>query len=79
MSVVVKNFIWRVSSNILPTNSELTRRKVIHDDHCPICERSQETLCHALWECPSAKAVWQESRRRIQKLSFSEDDGMALV
>jgi len=79
LPAAVKNFIWRVCHNILPTNIELTRMKVLNDGHCPICKRIQETLFHALWECPSVKAVWQESSHRIQKLSFSVDDGLALV
>jgi hypothetical protein len=32
-----------------------------------------------LWSCLSSVAVWQESRRRVQKLSLTESGGLGLL
>lgn len=76
---VFKNFMWKVSLNLLPTKDNLYRKKIAQDPLCPICLRERETTGHILWGCRSSQAVWQESSRKIQKISLAEDDGMALL
>jgi hypothetical protein len=39
----------------------------------------EESTGHISWSCPSAMGVWQECRRRVQKLSIMENDGYKLV
>jgi hypothetical protein len=34
---VEKHFLWKASHEILPTCSNLFRRKIIDDPMCPIC------------------------------------------
>jgi hypothetical protein len=45
----VKTFTWRACHDILPTKSNLLKRKVIEEDICPCCNLEKETLFHAIW------------------------------
>jgi len=76
---VLKNFLWKVSLNIIPTKANPHGQNIALDLICPICLLETETMGHILWGCRSSQAVWQESSRKIQKLSMEEDDGMALL
>jgi hypothetical protein len=60
--------------NILPTKVNLLRRNITTDDLCPLCEREKETTGHILWSCPSARDVWMECGRKIQKFPSAEED-----
>lgn len=53
VSVVVKNFAWKVGNNLLPTKELLVQRHIGQDPYCPFCLLSTESICHILWECPS--------------------------
>jgi hypothetical protein len=53
----VKLFMWRARHNLLPTKINLVQKKVVDDSSCPCCGMPEETLCHALWECPTAQDV----------------------
>jgi hypothetical protein len=44
----VKTFSWHACHDILPTKSNLLKRKVIEEDICPCCNLENETLFHAL-------------------------------
>lgn len=75
---MVKNFIWRVCSNSLPTRANLFKRGITSDALCPIYGLFPETLIHILWSCNSAVAVLMECKKKIQKLSFVAYDGFDL-
>jgi hypothetical protein len=76
---LLRNFLWKVSLNLLPTKDNLYRKKIAQDPLCPICLQEQETTGHIQWGCRPSQAVWQESSRKIHKISLAEDDGMALL
>lgn len=76
---VVKNFLWRVCNNSLPTRDNLYKKKITIDPLCPICGLVPETSVHALWSCSAVLAVWMECPRKIQKLSIMESDGLLLI
>jgi len=76
---VVRNFCWKLCHDLLPTKLNLFHRKVVTDPNCPICNREPESTYHSLWSCPMAVAVWQEGRRKLQKLACSETDGRGLL
>jgi len=76
---VVKNFVWKVCNDILPTKVSLLQRKVVEDPFCPFCLIHPETPSHLLWTCPSSVALWQESTRKIQKLTLEEDDSFGFI
>uniref|UniRef100_A0A7N2MHA8 Reverse transcriptase zinc-binding domain-containing protein n=1 Tax=Quercus lobata TaxID=97700 RepID=A0A7N2MHA8_QUELO len=73
----VRNFLWRASSDILPTRVNLLRRKIQVDPRCTLCGQHDETTTHILWDCPYAQNVWALVRGKLQKsrsgvLSFYE-------
>jgi hypothetical protein len=44
-----------------------------------VCLREPETVCHVLWNCQAAIAVWQECSKRLQKLSLAARYGLSMV
>lgn len=71
---VVKMFIWKAGNNILPTRSNLYRKKIVDNHLCPICERHEESVMHANWSCPSASDVWAKSSSPVHKgVTFEEN------
>jgi hypothetical protein len=65
MPDVVKNFLWKVGNNLLPTKSNLLKKRIVEDSACPICLQLPEDTFHILWRCPSATAVWQKCVKKI--------------
>ena len=63
----VRNFIWRACSNILPTSTNLCRRRIPVASTCTICQQQEETVAHVLWECPLARNVWGMVKGQLQK------------
>ena len=55
----VRHFLWRACRDILPTKSNLKRRKVLTEDLCEACSLESETSGHLFWSCPRAKTVWR--------------------
>ncbi|KAF5471964.1 hypothetical protein F2P56_008721 [Juglans regia] len=54
--------------------SNLFKRKIVAHPKCPICELEEETVAHALWDCESARDVWSQCTKSIQKRHFSHMD-----
>ena len=75
----VWNFVWRACTDILPTRANLYRRKVPIDPLCSICGQTDETVGHALWECPMARNVWAMAQRRLQKCGIVAQNFYRLV
>jgi hypothetical protein len=75
----VKNFVWKVGHNLLPTKENLHIKHVMQDPLCPVCQMETESVGHILWSYRSSQAMWQGSTRRIHKLSIHESDGMLLL
>ena len=67
----VRNFVWWASSNILPTQANLARRRVPIDPKCVVCGSSDETVLHILWQCPLARNVWALVKGKLQKSDSS--------
>jgi hypothetical protein len=76
---VLKNFLWKVCHNVLPTKVNLFSKKIVQDPLCPCCSREEESLFHILWNCPSSMAFWQECARKIQKMAIDLTDGWGLI
>uniref|UniRef100_A0A803PBY3 Reverse transcriptase domain-containing protein n=1 Tax=Cannabis sativa TaxID=3483 RepID=A0A803PBY3_CANSA len=57
----MKNFIWRVFHNYAPSKSELVKRGIKIDRTCSGCWSHDETIGHALWNCPRLKSVWRDA------------------
>ncbi|OMO88655.1 reverse transcriptase [Corchorus capsularis] len=54
----MKYFFWRVFWNILPIKSVLRRRGLEIDDTCDVCGGHEDSMFHALFECPFSMRVW---------------------
>ncbi|KAF5465238.1 hypothetical protein F2P56_015263 [Juglans regia] len=65
-------FMWRACLSALPTQTNLFKRKIVAHPKCPICNLEEETATHALWECESARDVWSQCSKSLQKSLFSQ-------
>lgn len=61
----VKNFLWRVFSNTLPTKAFLYKKNITKDDTYPICLQTKETTINVLWNCVVASDMWMEAKLRL--------------
>ncbi|XP_019197070.1 PREDICTED: uncharacterized protein LOC109190922 [Ipomoea nil] len=58
-------FLWKALSNILPTITNLVRRRVEIPNICPACGDCEEDVMHILCTCVYARRVWNVSRLLI--------------
>ncbi|KAF4361076.1 hypothetical protein F8388_016885 [Cannabis sativa] len=57
----VVNFLWRVSTNSLPTRFQLSTKYIPIDPRCPFCLAAPETALHVLVRCSFAQSCWRRS------------------
>ncbi|XP_048493311.1 uncharacterized protein LOC125493829 [Beta vulgaris subsp. vulgaris] len=55
------HFIWRACKGSLGVQERLFHRHIRDSPNCPICGEHQETICHAIFDCTQARAIWQVS------------------
>ncbi|CAI8597318.1 unnamed protein product [Vicia faba] len=53
----IKNFIWRMGRDILPTRCNLQNKGIDLDPSCPFCYSAPETPLHLFMACDYAKQV----------------------
>ncbi|MBA0643781.1 hypothetical protein Goklo_028040, partial [Gossypium klotzschianum] len=53
----IKIFCWRIGHDILPTYENISKIRMEFSCLCPRCGSEEETLMHALKDCPKARAV----------------------
>ncbi|KAK2649870.1 hypothetical protein Ddye_017359 [Dipteronia dyeriana] len=51
----IKNFIWKVCYDWIPTYGNLRKRGIDCDEICKACDSEGESTIHALWDCPILK------------------------
>lgn len=54
----IKNTIWKMSWNCLPTYANLQHKKILQNALCPRCNNEVESITHALLYCHFASEVW---------------------
>jgi len=54
----VKNFIWRVCRNTLPTRLRLKDKGVNCEHNCVLCNLAEEDSFHLFFRCPSSCNIW---------------------
>jgi len=54
----VKNFIWRVCRNTLPTRLRLKEKGVNCDPTCALCNLTEEDSFHIFFRCPGSCNIW---------------------
>ena len=75
MATKIRNFIWRACSKILPTKATLHQRHILPEPECDLCHGHGEFATHALWNCKSARAIWQHCSLPLGCLSHIQDHG----
>ncbi|KAL9665038.1 hypothetical protein QQ045_020447 [Rhodiola kirilowii] len=74
--LMVKNFMWRVYHNVLPTTGSLINRGCQIDQVSRIYGRANEHLDHVLLECDWAQGFWKELLNKNKVLvSYTRDPG----
>ncbi|KAF7837557.1 reverse transcriptase [Senna tora] len=58
----VKNFLWRLCSNALPSLNNLSKRRIVLSPRCQICNQEEESIEHIFLMCPWTRPVWFGSR-----------------
>ncbi|KAL4577899.1 hypothetical protein LXL04_014014 [Taraxacum kok-saghyz] len=59
---------WRAILNRLPSRTQLVFRGVaVESVLCPLCQEEEETVYHLLFECSTARQVWQRVATWIQR------------
>ncbi|KAF4382084.1 hypothetical protein F8388_001229 [Cannabis sativa] len=56
----VLNFLWRASTNSLPTRINLSTKHVPIAATCPFCFAAPETILHVLVQCSFARSCWSK-------------------
>ena len=75
----IKIFSWRACLNILPTQDNLIRRRVMENARCCLCHQETKTVLHVLWSCGVAQDVWAGSLGRLQKSGTAQNNFLQLV
>ena len=75
----IKIFSWRACLNILPTQDNLIRRRVVEYARCCFCQKETESVLHVLWSYGVAQDVWAGSLGRLQKSCTEQNDFLQLV
>ncbi|MCH98286.1 ribonuclease H protein, partial [Trifolium medium] len=57
----VKNLLWRICRNVLPTRSRLISRGINFPMHCAVCNDAAEDSLHVLFLCPRSVHCWQQA------------------
>ena len=55
------HLIWQLLTGHVAVMRNLTRRNMRCDNYCPRCGELEETVTHAVFECPPALQVWSLS------------------
>lgn len=69
----IRHFIWQAISGQLAVTSNLTHRHMRCDNHCPRCGAKDETINHALFECPPALQTCANATTPTPSLLFPSD------
>ncbi|XP_050212446.1 uncharacterized protein LOC126664209 [Mercurialis annua] len=55
----IRNFMWRVCADYLPTVEALASRRVFVYATCMVCNSTEETVLHLLCDCSLAMECWK--------------------
>lgn len=72
-------FGWRACQEILPTQLNLAKGRITHDNVCSSCTKFPESTIRALWDCGVAMDVWTGSLLKLQKCSHGQVDMLELM
>lgn len=69
----LRHFLWRVVSGALAVKDQLRTRGIHIDATCSACLWGPETICHMLFHCENAKAVWNASNFPLPPAGWSSN------
>ncbi|KAF5455283.1 hypothetical protein F2P56_024878 [Juglans regia] len=69
----IQTFAWRACRDILPTLTNLKKKKVDVEDRCCFYKATPEDAHHALVSCPSFKGLWKNYMPIMQQLPLDLD------
>jgi hypothetical protein len=75
---MVKLFVSKACSNLLPTRENLHRRHIVSDPLYPICSLETKTVGHVLWSYTFTRGVWMDYTKTLQK-STSDETNFAMI
>ncbi|XP_033139405.1 uncharacterized protein LOC117131069 [Brassica rapa] len=55
------HLMWQLLTGHVAVTRNLVRRNMRCDNYCPRCGEAEETVTHAIFECPPARQVWSLS------------------
>ncbi|KAG7585995.1 Reverse transcriptase zinc-binding domain [Arabidopsis thaliana x Arabidopsis arenosa] len=58
----IRHFMWQALTGCVSVTSNLRRRGINCDTRCDRCGASEESINHALFECPPARQTWALSQ-----------------
>ena len=61
----IKIFAWKAVQQALPVAAALHKRNIIDSAMCSRCQNAWESIGHALFSCPHAKAVWKHTNLQL--------------
>ncbi|KAL6546504.1 hypothetical protein OROMI_022225 [Orobanche minor] len=62
----IRIFLWKCAKRILPVKANIATRGVMVERCCERCEREDETVEHALRDCPWSNFFWRASPLRFE-------------
>ncbi|KAK6138511.1 hypothetical protein DH2020_027750 [Rehmannia glutinosa] len=65
----IQVFLWKVANGILPVKTALSRRRIGLNPMCIRCGLEDETMEHALRDCPWSNFYWRASPLRLDHLA----------
>ena len=77
----VKNFIWRLCRNVLPTRMRIKEKGVNCAPNCVLCDVNEEDNLHLFFCCSSSCNVWNmwESYSKICNILSQETSSAAII
>ena len=64
------HLIWQLISGQVAVTRNLIRRNMRCDNYCPRCGEPEETVTHAIFECPPALQAWELSSTPSSSQTF---------
>ncbi|KAH9766108.1 rnase h domain-containing protein [Citrus sinensis] len=71
--------MWRAVKNLLPTASNLWKRKIVVELVCVRCGCRREDVAHALLECKAARRVWKKTEFYEDIKMMAQQDILSMI
>jgi hypothetical protein len=77
----VKNLLWRICRNCVPTRVRLRTRGVDCPSVCALCNVEEEDTKHVFFNCPSSQNVWSMSvfSQVVSSSTISDNDVKSVI